>query len=134
MRDACPPARLHSNTGCAARERALRDVARAREPRAADRIELEAAFARIGDDDDRAARLRRLDRRIRVVREPAEDREERQRGDQAADHDLRLAAEAVGEPADQEIERRRRRQRRTRPAGSTSPRSTFSVCVRNSFM
>ena len=112
----------------------LRDVARTRErERAAYRIELEAAFRRVRDDDDRMLALRRLDRRVRVMRQPMEDREHRQRREQAADHDLRLAPDAVGDQAAQQVERAAEA---SAPATSRLDvdGSTFSVCVRNRFM
>ena len=55
---------------------------------------------------DRRLRQRLLQRRVGVVGEALEDREVGQRGEQAAGHDDRLAADLVGQPAEQDEERR----------------------------
>lgn len=77
------------------RQRALHHVARTREARGANRVELERTLGRISDHDDRRLLRRGFERRVRVMRERLEEREVCQRGNQAADHDDRLATDPI---------------------------------------
>lgn len=77
----------------------------------ADRIELERAVVRVGDHDDRRMGRGALDRRVRIVRQPFEDRHVGQCREQASrQHDL-LAANAVGQAAEDDEEWRGDQQR-----------------------
>ena len=100
--------RRHVGVGNAGvREHGLRDVAGRAELRLADRIELQRAVRRIGDHADRRA-LRRLDqRRVRGARHLLEAGEDGKRDQDHARQHHGLAPDAVRQPAEEQVERRR---------------------------
>ena len=67
-----------------------------------------------GGHGDRSVGGVLLERRIDVVRQRLEQREVRERRDQAAEHDDPLAADPVREPAEDDEERRSDDERRRR--------------------
>src|SRR5690606_20688347 len=78
----------------------------------ADGIELERTIVVGGDDGDRCGRDRFGQRTIREMRQALEDREIRQRRENAASHDDLLAADLVRQRAEYDEERRADHERR----------------------
>ena len=78
---------------------------------ARDRAALERALRRVGGDDDLVLRLRRGEVGVGRLGQRVEQREVRQRREQAAGHDDRLPADPVGQRAEDDEERRAEQQR-----------------------
>ena len=77
----------------------------------ADRIELERAFARIGDDSHRRRCKRGFQLRVGEVGQALEDREVGHDRQRKARKDDRLAADLVRQPAEHDEERRAEQER-----------------------
>ena len=92
-------------------QRRRRDVAGVRVLLRAGQLELQRAVGRIGDDRHRRRGQRGVERRVGEVGDPLEDREVGHRRQQEAGQHDRLAADLVGEPAEQDEERRAEHQR-----------------------
>ncbi|MNO48360.1 hypothetical protein D3C76_386930 [compost metagenome] len=88
------------------RQHALGQVAGAGEFGLAHRVELERTLLGVGNHRDRVEFLGRKHVGVTVLGQRVEDREIRQRREDAASHDDALAPDAVGQAAEQDEERR----------------------------
>lgn len=109
--DVAAGGRRHRRVGQAGLDQEGLDlVAGAVEGRLAHRVELEGAGRRVGHHADRRLPAGLVDGRVGVVGQALEQREVEQRGEQQAGQQHRLAADAVGQPAGDDEERRAKHQ------------------------